>query len=449
MRDCHLFSLALLSWLGLFFWFESSSPGQEVNSLFSLIGCGAIALLIFKLIENAGAFCVVKKQSDAFVMTLALIFSTGTFDFALRLLAGSHDKPIALVAAVTIGLFALGCLAFAIRVLFRYERLRRVALYLTKSEREALLAQLRPLGIDKCMQFLSCAELKMFLRGGAVKDIDLVVLSREAAKHFDSDGVLLKAHIAGVPIVDYQEMCCKVAGRVDIAQTDLSSYLFGATEKTALNRAILYFKYLLEPAFALLLAIVLLPLFLAVIVLIKLTSPGPVFYLQTRSGYMGRPFKLVKFRSMRVDAESNGPRWCTPEDPRITPVGSFLRRTRLDEIPQLWNVIKGEMSFIGPRPERPEMYEKLKQQVPLFSLRTLVRPGITGWAQVSAGYAASPAESLLKLEYDLFYIQHMSLRFDFYILLLTAKTALVGDKSEAKNELLSRLALIRASQSNI
>jgi len=128
-----------------------------------------------------------------------------------------------------------------------------------------------------------------------------------------------------------------------------------------------------------------------------------------------------------VDAEANGLRWASDNDDRTTKLGRFMRRTRLDELPQLWNVIRGEMSFCGPRPERPEIYQALAREIPLFPLRTLVRPGITGWAQVYAGYAASVAESALKLEYDLFYIQNISPRLDLIVLIKTIAVALCGD----------------------
>jgi lipopolysaccharide/colanic/teichoic acid biosynthesis glycosyltransferase len=173
---------------------------------------------------------------------------------------------------------------------------------------------------------------------------------------------------------------------------------------------------------------VLLPVFLVIASLIKLTSKGPIFYKQIRTGYLGKTFTLIKFRSMFTDSEINGPQWCTDNDCRITPLGKFLRKTRLDEFPQLLNVLKGEMSFFGPRPERPEIYNELKKEIPLFSLRTIVRPGITGWAQVCAGYAASVQESRLKLEYDLYYIQHMSPRLDLIILVKTLEVALFGSK---------------------
>jgi lipopolysaccharide/colanic/teichoic acid biosynthesis glycosyltransferase len=166
---------------------------------------------------------------------------------------------------------------------------------------------------------------------------------------------------------------------------------------------------------------------------IKMSSPGPIFYRQVRTGYLGRNFTLVKFRSMRADAEVNGPQWASSNDDRVTRVGNFMRKARLDELPQLWNVFKGEMSFFGPRPERPEIYQRLKKEIPLFSMRTIVRPGITGWAQVCAGYAATVEQSSIKLEFDLFYIAHMSLRLDLIVLVKTIQVALFGSEAEKQN----------------
>jgi sugar transferase (PEP-CTERM system associated) len=168
------------------------------------------------------------------------------------------------------------------------------------------------------------------------------------------------------------------------------------------------------------------PVMVLVTAAIKLTEGGPILYSQVRMGKEGRPFTLYKFRSMRPDAETEtGPIWSTAGDPRVTRLGRFLRRTRLDELPQLWNVLRGDMSIVGPRPERPEFVEELTRQIPYYSQRHAVRPGVTGWAQVRHTYAASVEDSLEKLQYDLFYIKHLSVAFDVFIVLETIKTVLV------------------------
>jgi lipopolysaccharide/colanic/teichoic acid biosynthesis glycosyltransferase len=159
---------------------------------------------------------------------------------------------------------------------------------------------------------------------------------------------------------------------------------------------------------------------------IRLSSPGPVLYHQDRVGKDGRVFKIHKFRSMCVDAEARtGPAWATSDDPRVTRVGRFLRRLRLDELPQLWNVLRGDMSFVGPRPERPEFVSELTERIPFYGQRHVVRPGLTGWAQVRHEYGSTVEDALEKLQYELFYIKHMSLGFDLFIVLETIKTVLV------------------------
>jgi sugar transferase (PEP-CTERM system associated) len=167
-----------------------------------------------------------------------------------------------------------------------------------------------------------------------------------------------------------------------------------------------------------------LPFFPFVVLAVKLSSKGPIFFRQTRVGMGGHNFQVLKFRTMRTDAEADGAKWATKNDPRVTRVGMFLRKTRIDEVPQLWNVLRGDMGFVGPRPERPEFVQWLSEELPFYYLRTLIRPGLTGWAQVRYGYGASLAETKEKLEYDLYYIKHMSLGLDLLIMFETVKTIL-------------------------
>lgn len=170
-----------------------------------------------------------------------------------------------------------------------------------------------------------------------------------------------------------------------------------------------------------------LPLWLAIGALVRLTSPGPAIYRQTRVGQHGAPFTMLKFRTMVDGAErATGPVWATPADKRVTPLGRWLRRLRLDEVPQLWNVLKGEMSLVGPRPERPYFVEQLAEQIPLYSRRHRVKPGITGLAQVKWRYDADLEDVRQKLKYDLFYLENMSLQMDAKILLQTVRTAIAG-----------------------
>ena len=165
---------------------------------------------------------------------------------------------------------------------------------------------------------------------------------------------------------------------------------------------------------------------LATALAIWLSDGRPVLYSQERTGRSGRTYRIWKFRTMRRDAETAGAVWATDEDPRVLPVGRFLRRSRLDELPQLWNVLRGDMSLVGPRPERPVFLSELKARYPLFALRELVKPGLTGWAQLKYGYGSTMEEQARKLEYDLYYIKNASLFLDLVCLLATAKVVLLG-----------------------
>jgi exopolysaccharide biosynthesis polyprenyl glycosylphosphotransferase len=180
-----------------------------------------------------------------------------------------------------------------------------------------------------------------------------------------------------------------------------------------------HLKWTMDMLMASGLLLILWPFMLATAVAIRLDSPGPVIYRQRRVGLENKEFTLYKFRSMHQDAEKNGAVWAAKNDPRITKVGQFIRKVRLDELPQLINVLKGEMSFIGPRPERPEFVEELSKKIPYYYIRHTVKPGITGWAQVSYPYSDSVEGARMKLEYDLYYIKHMSLFFDCKVFLRT------------------------------
>lgn len=170
-----------------------------------------------------------------------------------------------------------------------------------------------------------------------------------------------------------------------------------------------------------------LPIAIIAAIAIKLDSPGPVLYTQERVGKNGRPFKIIKFRSMRQDAEKDGTaQWAVKGDSRITRIGNFIRKTRIDEIPQFINILRGEMSFVGPRAERPVFVEQLTEQIPFYSQRHLVEPGLTGWAQVNYGYGASVEDAIQKLQYDLYYIKNVSLLFDIWIMFKTIKIVLFG-----------------------
>lgn len=182
-------------------------------------------------------------------------------------------------------------------------------------------------------------------------------------------------------------------------------------------------KRIVDLPISIFLLLLILPICLIVCLFIILESSGNPIYIQERVGLNERRFKIYKLRSMYIDAEKNGHQWAGKNDQRITKVGRFIRRTRIDELPQIINIIRGEMSFIGPRPERPEFITEFLKDIPNFNNRLAVRPGITGWAQVNGGYELTPKE---KLEYDIYYIQHESAKLDFIVLLKTIKVIFNG-----------------------
>ena len=188
-------------------------------------------------------------------------------------------------------------------------------------------------------------------------------------------------------------------------------------------------RYVCKRALDLTITLFALPWFLLVFPLIaiaiKLNSSGPILYRQERSGLGGKAFQILKFRTMFIDAEKDGKaRWAQKDDPRITQVGKFLRKSRLDELPQFINILRGDMSLIGPRPERPEFVAELERELPYYSARLLVPPGLTGWAQIKYTYGNSVEDALIKLEYDVYYVRHWSVWMDIYILFQTVSVVL-------------------------
>jgi sugar transferase (PEP-CTERM system associated) len=234
---------------------------------------------------------------------------------------------------------------------------------------------------------------------------------------------LLNVRLAGVRVDYANSLLEKINGKIELEDLHPSALIF--SEGFRLNKSALFIRRsasILISTVGLVLALPIMPI---VALLVKVSSPGPVLFTQERVGRKGKRFTIYKFRTMRQDAEAAGARWATKNDPRITAIGRFLRKTRLDEIPQFWCVLKGDMSFVGPRPERPEFVQWLSGAIPYYNLRHIIRPGLTGWAQVRYNYGASLDETKEKLKYDLYYIKHMSLSLDLLIMFKTIKTVLL------------------------
>lgn len=267
-----------------------------------------------------------------------------------------------------------------------------------------------------------CGELAV---GRQIRGIDRIVVAMEERRGKLPVGLLLSLKNRGVQVQDGNDVYESITGKVPIESIRLSWLLFSPGSHS--TRLFLIYKRFASVVISIIGLLLCLPLFPFIILVIKLSSPGRVLYWQNRVGRDGAVFRCYKFRTMRSDAEADtGPTWAGYDDPRITGVGRFLRKTRVDEIPQLWNVLKGDMSLVGPRPERPEFVAALNQKIPYYHLRQSVRPGITGWAQILYKYGSSVEDAKEKLRYDLYYIKNSSAGLDLLIILNTIKIVLLG-----------------------
>jgi sugar transferase (PEP-CTERM system associated) len=269
---------------------------------------------------------------------------------------------------------------------------------------------------------------------GTIEDIPAIVRARSVNRVVvslaDARGKLpmeklLEMKLDGVSFAHLASVYEEYTGRISVENLRPSWLIFSAGFRQ--TRMLTLVKRMIDVLAAAVGLFLTLPMQLVLAAAVKLTSRGPVMYSQRRVGRDGRIFVMWKFRSMRQDAESRtGAVWARKDDDRVTPIGRYLRKMRLDELPQLWNVLIGDMSLVGPRPERPEFVTNLTKSIPFYGQRHVVKPGLTGWAQVRYTYGASTEDAMRKLQYDLFYIKHMSLWLDVYIVLRTIKIVLLG-----------------------
>jgi exopolysaccharide biosynthesis polyprenyl glycosylphosphotransferase len=265
-------------------------------------------------------------------------------------------------------------------------------------------------------------ELLSLVHGRQVDEVVVAITHRMGGELFQA---LMDCRAAGVHVTRMPVLYEQLAHRVPVEHVEQRWVIEAMNELPALHRTSQWAKRLLDIALGLLGALVFLVLLPFLALAIILDCPGPVFYRQVRLGLGGRPYRVVKLRTMVPDAEQDGQaRWAAADDERVTRVGRFLRRTRLDELPQVYNVLRGEMSIVGPRPERPEFIAQLQGQIPFYRTRLVVKPGLTGWAQVHYGYGNSVRYALIKLQYDLYYIRHWSLWMDLHVIFKTVGVVL-------------------------
>ena len=274
--------------------------------------------------------------------------------------------------------------------------------------------------VEEAIARTAIHNLKRHVENLGVSEVVLALEERRNALPLKD---LLRIKTAGVHVNDFSSFLERETGRVDLDTVNPSWLIFsdGFSSGRALSGVA---KRLFDITASLLLLILSAPFIVFGALAVKLDSKGPALYRQTRVGLFGQTFEVIKLRSMRTDAEIDGAQWAAKDDPRVTRIGKFLRKTRIDELPQTWSVLKGEMSFVGPRPERPEFVADLEDKLSYYAERHMVKPGITGWAQVNYPYGASIEDSRHKLEYDLYYVKNYTPFLDLLILLQTLRVVL-------------------------
>lgn len=333
-------------------------------------------------------------------------------------------------------LFGRGIFTSAIILMGIFSVINRVIINLYLFKDKSSTRTVAVLGQTTCQDWLNqslnngrldikCKYYKQLSQIKQQDDIAALVITPNYQPDTSEQEELIKRRLSGTPIFSLLAFIENFLFLIPVKEIN-DNWLVQSTGFTMLHNTIaLRVKRIFDITASLSLFFLTLPITLSTALLIKVTSKGPIFFSQTRIGVNGRPFSVHKFRTMRTDAETHGAQWASENDSRIIAGGHFLRKTRIDEIPQCWNILKGEMSFIGPRPERPEFTTLLNKEIPYYDLRHIIKPGLTGWAQVKYPYGASTEDSLRKLQYDLYYIKNYSLILDLNIILRTIKITLM------------------------
>lgn len=336
------------------------------------------------------------------------------------------------VLPVTFALFSLWAAWWRWLITHRQQKSGAGYAWLVIGEEETcehFLAEMKPPEPDRALRRIDPAanadSLRAMLRnlthntqGNSRQPVGIVVAT-DAPLPDDLAGEIIDMRFSGITVLTLSEFYEKYWSKVPVLHLRNGWFIQTRGFELVHDRVGLRLKRVLDVVVAFVALVLTMPLLLIIALLVKLDSRGPAFYVQERTGLRGEIFSLYKFRTMFQDAEKDGIRWAGEKDPRVTRLGRLLRATRLDEFPQLWNILKGEMSLIGPRPERPEFIAQLEEQIPYYDLRHLVPPGATGWAQVMYPYGASVEDARKKLEYDLYYIKNHSIQLDLAIILKT------------------------------
>ncbi len=413
-------------------------PGDPLQRIGQLGGFAAVMLAAMVAVGVYGADSLRSMRFATARILVAVSIGIIALSFVDFLLGGENFWRSTLAYAMAFSILLLvtnrllvgsmlGAAAFRRRVMVlgagpRAQRLRElgdrpesgfaIVSYIGMSENPPL--------VEEAINRSAIHNLTRFVENLGVSEVVLALEERRNALPLSD---LLRIKTAGVHVNDFSSFIERETGRVDLDTVNPSWLIFsdGFSSGRMISSAA---KRLFDVLASAILLALTAPVILIFAIIVKLDSKGPAFFRQTRVGLYGQSFKLLKLRSMRIDAEVDGAQWATANDPRVTRVGSFIRKARIDELPQAWSVLKGEMSFVGPRPERPEFVADLEEQMPYYAERHMVKPGITGWAQINYPYGASIEDSRHKLEYDLYYAKNYTPFLDLLILLQTLRVVL-------------------------
>ncbi len=422
--------MAVALWLAHLLRFSGAVRGEKLAALFDrplFLAAALLALWALAVAAELYEPVVLRRGLEvASRLVVVVLCWAGTLALATYLVpVWQFGRGLLLLTGLLWG----GCAALVRWGMVRLAASRPRPLALVVGEGEAVAAMVQRLrqdatapweGVDAAAVAPSELAREVRERGAAM----VIVAGREGLSQELQEFAAL--HFSGVPVVLGSEVIAWLEGRLPIEQMAPAAFLhqpgFAAVHSQTFNRI----TRVLDVVLGLVMGLASLPVLLVAMLLVRLFDGRPVVFRQTRLGQYGRAFTLYKLRTMRRDAEEDGPAFALPDDPRATRLGRWLRRLRIDELPQLVNVLRGEMSLVGPRPERPEFAVELAREIPYYAFRLVVPPGLTGWSQISMPYARTVAEHRQKLEYDLYFIRERSVRLYLVTLLRTASAALRG-----------------------
>ena len=382
-----------------------------------------VALLMY-YVANIFSIRAKKYSLRELILSVGLNFILLLFTIMLKIL-GIYES------IVLFGIVTMFQITFRYIVNIAIVRKQKILFVGENSYTKDLLESIKNDDQYKLMGFLKDEKdetlKKIVLKMCAVGKIDIIVdFGEELLKDSKLVDILLQYKLNGLQFYNYLEFYEMYENKLPVSHLSSKWFLENSGFEIYYNNFNLRAKRLLDLIFTIIIGICTLPLMIMAAIIVKLESKGPIFFVQERIGEGNKKFNIVKFRSMTTDAEKNGPQWASKNDNRVTRWGKIMRATRIDELPQLWNVLRGEMSFVGPRPEREYFIQQLEKEIPYYNLRHTVKPGLTGWAQVMYPYGASVEDAYRKLQYDLYYIKHHDIIFDIKVLLKTITIVIFG-----------------------